>query len=559
MNRFFNKALMVIMAAAIAIASIPAASLVTPDYISPMGITAQAAAKTHLKTTKKSIYIGKNYTLKLIDKKGKTISNSKITWKSADKSIATVSSKGVVAGKKAGKVKITATYNKTKYTATITVKSAVSVSTDSVTFSRGSTDRKSVKVTCKDSKGISWKIVEGEGIVKTSQDKKWNNDTKNFNIRPTGKKFGKVKIKIYSLENSKSYAYVNVNVKEPYSLKVSNELSCYVKNYVTDADSGEKTAVSILKIYKVDYSTPDIDTLNAAISFKVETALNDDDNHYIKYKLLDKDGQVVESDVYKSKLLSEGDKVKAKISFTDLDYGTYTIKFYNYSTKMTSSTPDTPDTNKNLTADEALDWYRRASESIKQDGAAGYNKKSWQTIERELQLDKAQFIAGTLTNLIQGFITTEADAETKIIEKGSEDAMTYFPAGDCSKSYIKSVTDDYKNGTHTITIVMKEQVNPSRDDNDGLSRMSKTFLDMKDVKDTIENDSTVSKIVRSADGTITYKDYTIVAKMTEDGKFTEITHYGVGEISGTVSATGVGDVNVTGAVSFSERYTDFVY
>lgn len=48
--------------------------------------------------------------------------DQKITWKSANKKIATVDKNGNVVGKKAGKVKITATVLKKKYSCTVTVK-----------------------------------------------------------------------------------------------------------------------------------------------------------------------------------------------------------------------------------------------------------------------------------------------------------------------------------------------------------------------------------------------------------------------------------------------------
>lgn len=46
----------------------------------------------------------------------------KVTWKSSKKSVAAVSSKGVVTAKKAGKAKITATVDGCKLTCTVTVK-----------------------------------------------------------------------------------------------------------------------------------------------------------------------------------------------------------------------------------------------------------------------------------------------------------------------------------------------------------------------------------------------------------------------------------------------------
>lgn len=70
----------------------------------------QAASKTHLKKSSINLTVGDTYKLKLLTAQNKTISASKVTWKSTDKSIATVSSKGVVKAKKAGTVTIKATY-----------------------------------------------------------------------------------------------------------------------------------------------------------------------------------------------------------------------------------------------------------------------------------------------------------------------------------------------------------------------------------------------------------------------------------------------------------------
>ena len=71
-----------------------------------------------LNKTKTTVYTGKTTTLKLT---GTTATPS---WKSSNTNIATVSSKGVVTGKKAGTAKVTATLCGKKFTCTVTVKSS---------------------------------------------------------------------------------------------------------------------------------------------------------------------------------------------------------------------------------------------------------------------------------------------------------------------------------------------------------------------------------------------------------------------------------------------------
>ena len=203
-------------------------------------------------------------------------------------------------------------------------------------------------------------------------------------------------------------------------------------------------------------------------------------------------------------------------------------------------------------------FYSKAANEIHTTGNAGYKKIGWQAVEGQLTLDKLSFLAGTLTDLIAGFMTTKDAAEVKDCPKGSDDAKNRMPASNCSTQYIKSATAQKDGDNYIITIVLAEFVNPSYDDADGLQLMSREFLDIKDVIETVATDATVSKIVKSVDGTITYKDYTITATMTSDGKFIKIVHYGLGDIVAAVEAV-AGSLNASGALSFNAEYYDFVY
>lgn len=77
--------------------------------------TASAAAKPALNLKTVSIQKGKTRTLKLSNAAGK------VTWKSSDKAVASVNSKGKVTAKKAGTATITATHAKKSYKCTVTV------------------------------------------------------------------------------------------------------------------------------------------------------------------------------------------------------------------------------------------------------------------------------------------------------------------------------------------------------------------------------------------------------------------------------------------------------
>ena len=149
-------------------------------------------------------------------------------------------------------------------------------------------------------------------------------------------------------------------------------------------------------------------------------------------------------------------------------------------------------------------------------------------------------------------MTTEDEAEVKVNAKGSDEAKNRMPVSNCSKGAVKSATaQKLANGNYKVVIVMKEQINPSYADKDGLAVMSKEFLDYADVQKEAANIA----VVKSLEGEIKYVDYTITSEMKPDGKFVSITHCGVGYINAKLN----GSINAYGELEFNAKYTDFKY
>ncbi len=207
---------------------------------------------------------------------------------------------------------------------------------------------------------------------------------------------------------------------------------------------------------------------------------------------------------------------------------------------------------------DPLAAYQKAAKHIHENGSAGYTKKGWQTIEKSFQFSN-NALSSSVGSILESYLTPESEAEEKINAKGSDDAKNRMPVSDCSKEYIKSATAKKMGDYYLITIVMKDQVNPSYDDSDGLAKMSREFLDVKDIEATVNDDATISSIIKDIDTNINYNDYTITAKMTAGGKFIEITHYGVGEMDVDMSANVIGNVSASGALAFHAKYYNFVY
>ena len=91
-----KKILAVVLALVLSISLLPAT-----------GVSA-ASKKVKLNKTKATIYVGKTVTLKVKNTK------KKVKWSTSNKKVATVTKKGKVKGKKAGKATITAKVGKKK-------------------------------------------------------------------------------------------------------------------------------------------------------------------------------------------------------------------------------------------------------------------------------------------------------------------------------------------------------------------------------------------------------------------------------------------------------------
>ena len=125
-----------------------------------------SAAKLNKKSV--SLNVGKTYTLKAKGTKGK------ITWTSSNKSVATVSSKGVVKAKKKGTAVITAKYGKKKLACKVTVKQpvkSIKLNKTSATLKKGKslTLKATISPSSANSKTVTWTSSNKEVATVTSK------------------------------------------------------------------------------------------------------------------------------------------------------------------------------------------------------------------------------------------------------------------------------------------------------------------------------------------------------------------------------------------------------
>ncbi len=202
---------------------------------------------------------------------------------------------------------------------------------------------------------------------------------------------------------------------------------------------------------------------------------------------------------------------------------------------------------------EALNMFRNATKDIKANGTAGYKNKNWQEIE---SINIGNEI---LANIIKGFVTGEADAAVKDNAKGTDDAKNRMPEGNFSDNVIASCKKEEVNGNYKITVVFKDQVNPTADDTDGIVQVSRDLLYIKAVTDTIESNDAVKAIVRELEtAELNYKAFTVTAEMTKDGKFISITHECHAELKAKAKLL-IGSLEGDGVLCFRAKYWDFQY
>ena len=139
-----------------------------------LSVIAMPVSASVAKLNKKSISlnVGKIYTLKASGTK------EKITWTSSKKSVATVSSKGVVKAKKKGTAVITAKYGKKKLTCKVTVKQpvkSIKLNKTSATLKKGKslTLKATISPSSANNKAVTWSssnkkvaTVSSKGVVK---------------------------------------------------------------------------------------------------------------------------------------------------------------------------------------------------------------------------------------------------------------------------------------------------------------------------------------------------------------------------------------------------------
>ena len=154
---------------------------------------------------------------------------------------------------------------------------------------------------------------------------------------------------------------------------------------------------------------------------------------------------------------------------------------------------------------------------------------------------------------------TSLDESMELFEKGSDEAKSNMPLSNCTSNVIENATIEGNGENYIVTIVLKEQVNPTKADTDGLNVIATDIMYVSDIEDVVANEEVLDCVFENFDNTeLKYKEYTIKAEITKDGKFVNITHTCEMDMH-LESEANVGNTVGTGIITFDTEYTNFVY
>lgn len=338
-------------------------------------------AKITLKEKKASIVVGKTTTIKVKSFKG--ISNKNIAFSSSDKKVATVSSKGKVTGKKAGKATITVTSlinKKVKAVFKVTVKTADMIDTDYSEKGKGKIVLEENSVTLYPEKSFH-KIYDHCGDAETLE---YYTEDYISHDRFIGKqllvqkeKYGQAQIRVKSITGVKSNAI---------SYKSSNTSVAAVSStgFVTPKKVGTATITVTSKANKKVQAKYKVTVKKNDMVLAVGFDMYDNIKYYVKKH---EDGTIENSTLPVSTEFFSADK-KVAASSDSADAITSNNKII-----MTSS-------NKNVlrvTEDDRLEVIGKGSAVITLKTADGRWSYSWKVTVSDKQTSFAEYSTGFRT------------------------------------------------------------------------------------------------------------------------------------------------------------------
>lgn len=209
------------------------------------------------------------------------------------------------------------------------------------------------------------------------------------------------------------------------------------------------------------------------------------------------------------------------------------------------------------TVPEIAAFYQTAVNKVKKDGMAGYRRKSWQEIS-EFNLTGITFVDDIISGVFDEYVTPAENAVAETYTKGTEFAKARFPGFELpEESVIRQATCVPYGENYLVTIVFNDEDTPSEADS-FLGKVTDTVFFWDTQIEPILAD--ISQLKAYSDLHVRYRDMTITAEISEEGRFTSVRHSVAADVdigSARVSIFTFKDKYLH--FKSSAEYTDFVY
>ena len=217
-----------------------------PQFLGVSAVSVVEAAPVKINKKATTIAVGSTVKLKMINTK------KKVTWSTSNKKVATVTSKGVVKGKKSGTTSIKAKTGGKTYTCKVMVKKRAVISKQIVTISQIGKNAK-VKVTLT-GKGKLVNRSSNKSVATSRWNKKWSvkAGVKTNTLVITAHKTGTTYIKLIDSEKGKKYKIKVVVNKDESVIEPSTYNITYVMNQGVNASGNPASYIEGTTINLID-------------------------------------------------------------------------------------------------------------------------------------------------------------------------------------------------------------------------------------------------------------------------------------------------------------------
>lgn len=177
-----------------------------------------------------------------------------------------------------------------------------------------------------------------------------------------------------------------------------------------------------------------------------------------------------------------------------------------------------------------------------------YTMKLWQNVDSQSTTGSNKAFVNEFKQIMASQYVPASDPMVYTVTDYNERGEL-FPNGWASSQYVKSATIARKDTYDVVTIVMKDEVSPEVNEF-GIKAVSDNYFDFAGLVEEFRNEG----YIKSGTSKSTYKNFTIVATFTKDGKLISATH----SCKNIVASMDLNFINDIGKVKYNVQFDTYL-